>query len=172
MTGATKTDVAVFRCFDITSHADCAVCAHNMASGIRRLCHECSRENTRAGWCVIAVMLILVAVVVAYVGSNLLEDVRTETNTVNEVEPDTRARGHRLLRNGRKRLVNIFPVSAVRIVVVVLEIITQVQLYKLIFMLSFWRWRMFILRPKTAILTYHLALRYSSIATTAAYVLV
>ena len=83
----------------------------------------------RAGWCVLAVMLILVAALVAAVGCNLLEDVRADTNHGDAVEPDARTRGHRLLRNGRNLLVNIFPLSAVRIAVVVLEIVTQVRHY-------------------------------------------
>lgn len=89
----------------------------------------------RLGWFVVAILIIVATLVVVAVGSNLLEYVKTETSQVNEVYHEARTRGYCLLRTGRNLLLKIFPVSAVKILVVVLEIITQVYIYIYIFIL-------------------------------------
>lgn len=76
----------------------------------------------------LAVMFILVAFAVVAVGSNLTQYVRTEASDGEELDYNAIARGHRILRNGSNLLVKIFPFSAIKITVVVFEIITQVCL--------------------------------------------
>lgn len=105
-----------------------------MAPGFMWRCHECSRADVRLGWFVVAILIIVATLVVVAVGSNLLEYVKTETSQVNEVYHEARTRGYCLLRTGRNLLLKIFPVSAVKILVVVLEIITQVYIYIYIYL--------------------------------------
>ena len=85
----------------------------------------------RSGLCVLVILLILVAVVVVSAVSHLLEGAKEGAIISNEAHDDVRSKCHRIARNGRSLFVHIFPLSAVRIVVVVLEIVTQVRIYML-----------------------------------------
>ena len=68
-------------------------------------------------------------ILVVSVTSHLLEEFNPEDDHANEEEHKARPRKHRLLLSGRNLLAKVFPNSAIRTVVVVLEIISQV-LYK------------------------------------------
>ena len=96
-----------------------------------RLCHECSEDIVRSGMWVLVVLLILVTTVVALVGSHLVEDVNIVANHADSSEIEARVQRHLILWKCRNFLVKIFPFSAFRIVVVVLEIITQVYTQEL-----------------------------------------
>ena len=108
---------------------DCALCADGMAQEVMRSCHKCSGKSARSGVCVLVVLLTLVIILVVSVTSHLLEEINPEDDHANEEEHKARPRKHRLLLSGRNLLAKVFPNSAIRTVVVVLEIISQV-LYK------------------------------------------
>ena len=68
-------------------------------------------------------------ILVVSVTSHLLEEFNPEDDHANEEEHKARPGKHRLLLSGRNLLAKVFPNSAIRTVVVVLELISQV-LYK------------------------------------------
>ena len=68
-------------------------------------------------------------ILVVSVTSHLLEEFNPEDDHANEEERKARPGKHRLLLSGRNFETKVFPNSAIRTVVVVLEIISQV-LYK------------------------------------------
>lgn len=107
--------------------ADCAVCEDGFAPGVLNSCHECSGESRRSAVVLATFGIILTVVAGAFLVSHLLQvdEYGRDANgeTVHEVRPTM----CKTLATCRNTLVNVLPLSAVRIAVVVLQIITQVR---------------------------------------------
>lgn len=97
-------------------HVDCAVCDDGYAPGVMNRCHECSEKNRRWSAGLAAAAAVVVLIVTIIVVSNVLRD--------SEDEPTSAC--PRMVRSSLKWLVKGLPLSAIKIVVVVLQIITQV----------------------------------------------
>ena len=103
---------------------------HNKSCGAAtNALYKCSGKSVRSGFGVLVGLLILVMILVVSVRLHLLEEFNPEDDHANEEEHKARPRKHRLLLSGRNLLAKVFSDSAIRIVVVVLEGISQV-LYK------------------------------------------
>lgn len=101
----------------ICSAEDCAVCTDGYASGSAYSCHKCSGAAGRsATW--LAVLALIVAIVVVFV---------TVSDLVRVVGDDGSgtAWGRRRLA-GRRFISKAFPLTAIKTVVVVWQIVTQV----------------------------------------------
>lgn len=106
--------------------ADCAVCTEGYAPGPSRRCHECSVENMgyTVGFCITVLLLVLFVVVL--VVSHLLQMVGGEARQApGQPQPWWRGKMSRF----RSFLVKSIPLSAIRIVVVVLQIVIQVSFF-------------------------------------------
>lgn len=109
--------------------ADCAVCVADFAPGYSNRCHECDRQNTALVvlCAILAVLLILfiAVVVVSYLLQGFEEGVDGRSSTDNEERRSWRQKLSKVHRSFLKAI----PLSAVSIVVVVAQIITQVRAY-------------------------------------------
>lgn len=108
----------------ITRFADCAVCNEGYAPGSGRRCHACSEENAGFALGVSTTVLLLVVFVVVSVVSYLLQMVGDGPHDALD-QPRRWWRGKRCFV--RRPLVESLPLSTIRIVVVVLQIVIQVS---------------------------------------------
>lgn len=96
--------------------ADCAVCADGYARGVLSSCHECSTETRR--WVVAlatAVLALAILVVIMVVARTIRRERGEGSNGCSRIYMCC----HKFLARG-------IPLSAIKIVVVVVQIITQV----------------------------------------------
>lgn len=104
-------------------HADCAVCAKGYAPGLGRRCNECSGPSRGLAVAFSSMALVMVLVVVILGSVYLLQRVgagpHREQNLV-------RRSWQGKLKHYRALLGKVIPLSTIRIVVVVLQIVIQV----------------------------------------------
>lgn len=103
--------------------ADCAVCSDNFALGVSNRCHKCSGDKRILAVGIATAMLALVVFVATMVVSDLL---RVGADGTEKAQDEERVGWHRRLLSCHRILVKTLPLSAIRIVVVVVQIITQV----------------------------------------------
>ena len=108
-------------------HADCAVCAEGYAPGSSSRCHKCSGENKGMAVGFSTTILALALIVALVVVSDLLQ-IEGDRAVETQNEPQNCLHGN--LSHLRKFLVKAIPMSAIRIVVVVLQIVVQVRAIK------------------------------------------
>lgn len=106
--------------------ADCAVCADGFAPGVLNSCHECSGQSRRSAVTLATAGLICTVVAIIFLVSHLLQVDEYGSNGNGETALEPRPKWCKTLTTFRNTLVNILPVSAIRIMVVVLQIVTQV----------------------------------------------
>lgn len=116
--------ISRFPCF-LLSYLDCAVCAEGYSSGITFSCHECTGANGQLSIGVAAVISFLLILIVSVMISDLA---RAGDDSI-----DGQARGSctrsswtRRVRSCRDNFVEAVPLPAIKIVVVVWQIVTQV----------------------------------------------
>lgn len=104
--------------------ADCAVCTEGYAPGPSSRCHKCSGQNKGLLVAIPATVLFITLLAIALAASYLLELVGDETN-IEQNQP------RQWWRENLPRLHNLFvkaiPLSSIRIVVTVLQIVIQVR---------------------------------------------
>ena len=102
---------------------DCAVCAEGYAPGANNHCHKCSEES-RGRAVGLATTFFVGALCVTLLAASYLLQPEEDVNV--EEGNETRCLWWRKLSTFRNALVTGAPLSAVSIVVVVLQIVTQV----------------------------------------------
>ena len=105
-------------------NADCAVCAEGFAPGANNHCHKCSKESRGRTVGLAIIFLVGALCVTVLVASYLLQP---EVNANVEEGNKARSLWRRKLSSFRQALVKGSPLSAVSIVVVVLQIVIQVR---------------------------------------------
>lgn len=104
--------------------ADCAVCAQEYAPGANRRCHECSVENRgyAVGFSITTLLVasILVLLLVSYL-------VQVVEDGAHQAQNQPRRWWRGKVSRCRKYIVKAMPLSTIRIVVVVMQIVVQVR---------------------------------------------
>lgn len=103
--------------------ADCAVCEEHYAPGLGRRCQECSEHSTESTWALSALAVLLVGSVtvmfILYLVQNVDDEARRE-------QSQARRWWKEKLTRVREFIAKVVPLSAIRIVVVVAQIVVQV----------------------------------------------
>ena len=107
-----------------TRLADCAVCMEDYVAGSSNRCNKCSDENQGLTVGIPTIVLFLTLLATILVASYLLEVVR-DGPAVEGVQPQHSWRGN--VRRSRAFLSKALPLSTIKIVVTVLQIVIQVR---------------------------------------------
>lgn len=108
----------------LATYTDCAVCDEGYTLGFSS-CHKCQGERQRSSLGVFVAVLILLLLVVTLILAGLVQVVDIQPD-----EEELRQVWKRKLTTYRTFLFNMFPRTAIRIVVVVWQIVTQVLLVR------------------------------------------
>ena len=103
-----------------SSAKDCATCDEGYASGYQYSCHSCQGSDKRAAIGGAVAVLVVTTLAVALVLGYLVGDVERAI-------PERRGNWERRALNFRDRLVRAIPLTAIKIVLVSWQIITQVK---------------------------------------------
>lgn len=102
--------------------SDCSVCQPGYAPVFGQRCRTCDGKGKQTAMAVSAIVLSALVVVVCFIVADLVQVIDPEPT------PETKASWRRRLSAWRVRVVKKFPRTAVKIVLVVWQIITQVWL--------------------------------------------
>ncbi|CAM9112289.1 unnamed protein product, partial [Sphacelaria rigidula] len=96
----------------------CAVCEEGYASGYQYSCSSCFGENKRSAMGTSIALLLVALVIITMVIANLIR-------VLDENSTDTASILEKRLTSCRERIANIIPLTSIKIVVVVWQIVTQ-----------------------------------------------
>lgn len=102
--------------FACSIHVDCAVCAENYTPGILRRCHKCSTAHRQLAIGLASALVIFASLAAVWLVPGPVQEGRN----------DARLRIRHTIASGYNFIMKALPMSAIKIVVVVLQIITQV----------------------------------------------
>ena len=105
--------------------ADCAVCKKNYAEGVSYSCTKCSSANDRSA----VGLAVFIAVAALMATTVLLSYLGRGTDEWAEERSSGRGCWQRFTLNSHDFLLKVFPLTAIKIVVVVWQIVFQVRIW-------------------------------------------